>query len=93
MPNLIPFVKQEQAELARKIERKLLALSPDAGILFVGVSVDPTVEEEPIYRAWIGCSRKIREDLVPKIIDVTLREELESGVKIKVEAHRGCVRP
>jgi hypothetical protein len=89
----IPFVKKDEAEFAREIERRLLDVREDAGILFVGVSVKPTkAGEEPIYHVWIGCHRDTREDLMPRIVDNMFCNELAAGTRIQVEAHRGLVR-
>lgn len=91
----IPFVKKEHAALARKMEEKLLALSPEAGLLFVGVSVGKTEQpdESPSYSIWIGCRRGVREGLMAPLVQVTLRDEITEGADIRVESHRGKVRP
>lgn len=90
----IPFVKPEEAELAREMERRLLEIRDDAGVLFVGVSVRPTVAgEAPIFFIWLGCKRSTSEDMMGPLVDHLFREEILKGVQIKVEAHRGCILP
>ena len=84
------FVKPEEGDLARHMEAKLLKLPLSSGVLFVGVSVDPG--ERPIYRVWVGCSRNLDEALMDSLVRVTLREEIDSGAIIAVEAHRGLSR-
>lgn len=89
------LVQPGEAELARTMERKLLALPRGSGVLFVGVSVDPARPEEEIpatYRIWIGCDRMFEESLMGPLVQVTLREEIARGVQISVEAHRGLDR-
>ena len=87
------FVKPEEADLARRIENKLMALPLSSGLLFVGVSIMPgTAEEVPVYRVWVGCHRDFDEALMDPLVRVTLREEIESGIRLTVEAHRGLSR-
>ena len=86
------LVSDKEADLARTIEAKLLALPPSSGILFVGVSVDPATDFYPAtYHIWIGCHRDYEESLMDPLVRVTLRDELE-GAHVHVHAHRGCVR-
>lgn len=87
------MVKNEEAELARKLEAKLMMLPPEAGILFVGISVTPeTPESKPIFNLWVGCSRDFDERMIPALVEVTLRDEIKKGLVIKTEAHRGIAR-
>ena len=59
---LVHYVKEEEAKLAKKMEAKLLALPVESGILFAGVSVEPsTPSSSAVYRVWIGCSRSLRK--------------------------------
>lgn len=89
----IPFVKPEEAELARDMESRLLRLRADAGILFVGVSVQPTkVGEAPVFHVWLGCTRNTTEELMHHLVASTFHPEIASGIKIEVEAHRGVIR-
>lgn len=89
----IPFVKSEEADLAREMEDKLLALPRSSGILFVGISIEPLLHGgSPKYRVWIGCDRSFEEDTMVKLVEVTLREEITAGTKVFVAAHRGKLR-
>jgi hypothetical protein len=85
------LVKEEEAGLARVMEQKLLDLPPQSGILFAGVSVKPSTEENvpPVYEVWVGCCRDFSEGLMKPLVELTLRDELAAGVRIHVEAHRG----
>jgi hypothetical protein len=86
------LVSGKEADLARVIEARLLALPPSSGILFVGVSVEPaTAESVAIFDIWVGCCRDYEEALMNPLIMITLRDELE-GRCVRVHAHRGCVR-
>lgn len=48
---IVPYVKDEEGELARRMEEKLLALPADAGVLFAGVSVEVTCNQNPVYES------------------------------------------
>lgn len=90
------LVKQEEADLARQIESRLLGLPLNSGILFVGVSVVPAVDEKKVpsvvYRIWVGCHRDFDEGLIKMVVRHALLEELEKGLCIEVEVHRGIGR-
>lgn len=90
----IPFVKKEQAELARLIEEKLLALPESSGILFVGVSVAPTIAgQDPVYRLLIGIDRELKvEEAIGYLAILALSEELLQGADIQTEVCRGSCR-
>jgi hypothetical protein len=90
---LIPFVRKEHAELARSIEQKILNLPKSSGILFVGVSVKPSIEEHrPELFVWIGCSRSVEENTIKSLILVTLSTEIAEGAHVVVEVHRGLTQ-
>jgi hypothetical protein len=87
---LVHFVKNEEAELAKKMESKLASLDRRAGVLFVGVSVQPSTPESPtIYQVWIGCSRDIDPRMIPTLVEVALYEEMAAGHVIRTEAKMG----
>lgn len=91
--NPIYVVKDEEAALARKIETKLMALSPESGILFVGVSVTPeTPSSKAVFRVWIGCNRDFDERTYPPLVEVALRDEIKKGLLVETVAHRGIAR-
>lgn len=84
------FVKDEEADLARQFEKRLLELPLMSGVLFVGVSVEPG--EIPVYCFWVGCHRNFEESVVHSLVQHTFDQEIKAGVQIKVEAHRGIGR-
>lgn len=95
------YVKKEEADLARTIENKLLALPLGSGILFVGVSVDPTEvsinlkvapNKPPLYKIWVGCHRDYEELTIRALVHMILKDEIDKGLHILVEAHRGLGR-
>ncbi len=87
------LVKQEEADLARAMERKLLALPRSSGVLFVGVSVRPrTSQSSPVYDIFIGCDRDLDEKLMDPLVRVTLRDALEEGIQVVISARRGVGR-
>lgn len=89
-------VKQEEADLARKMEKKLLGLSEASGILFVGVSVipDPIAESRiPLYKVVVGCSRERDPKLADAIIKYYLAAEIDDNEnQLVVEVHRGVTK-
>ncbi len=87
------LVKASEADLARDIERRLLALPKESGILFVGVKVIPETDtENPIYDIFIGCDRGLEEGLMDVVVRSVLRPEIEAGVQVRVFARRGVSR-
>lgn len=87
------LVTEEEADTARRMESKLLKLPLSSGVLFAGVSVVPARPgEQPIYRIWIGCHRSLEEKLIESVVRHTLRDEIQCGIILKVEAHRGISR-
>ncbi len=89
------FVKEEEADFARHLEKRLLELPLSSGILFVGVSVEPTtspVDKAPTYCFWIGCHRDFEEQLMVDLVRHVFDEEIKHGLRVQVEAHRGIGR-
>jgi hypothetical protein len=87
------FVKDSEAETARKFEKRILDLPLMSGILFVGVSVEPAKPgKPPVYCFWVGCHRDFEESTAVELVKHTLRGELEQGMMIKIQAHRGIGR-
>lgn len=90
---LVHFVKDEEAKLAKKMEAKLLSLPLSSGVLFVGVSVEPsTPSTSAIYRVWVGCSRGVDPRMIPDLVSVTLHDEVREGHCIRTESKMGNVR-
>lgn len=90
---LIHFVKTEEAQLAKQMEAKLLALPPESGILFVSVMVEPsTPSTSAVYKVWIGSSRDVDPRMLPTLVEVTLRDEVKEGHCIRTESRMGNVR-
>lgn len=90
---LVHYVKSEEAELAKKMEAKLLKLPIFSGVLFVGVSVQPAQDDKPtIYQVWVGCSREIDPRMIPTLVSTILREEVAQGHVIQAEAKMGSIR-
>lgn len=90
---IIRYVTEDEHQIARDIEKKLIDLPEGSGILFVGVSVTPGSLTLPsIFNIWIGCSRQMDEKMMTALVDVVLREEIAQGLCVKVQAHRGLSR-
>ena len=89
----VPFVKPEQAAIAREMERRIIGIRQDAGVIFVGVSDRPTTAgEEPIYYVWLGCERNRDEETCRLMVLKLFDKEVIEGRRIQVESHRGIVR-
>ena len=90
---LVHYVRDEEADLAKKMEAKLLMLPPTSGVLFAGVSVEPGGKTATtVYRVWIGCSRDVDPRMIPVLVEVTLREEVSRGLVIETDARMGSIR-
>ena len=88
---VIPFVRKEHYEVARSIESKLLAISAEAGILFVGVDVTPTeAGQDPVYSLLVGIDWELKvEDAIPHLVTLAISEELLLGADVRIEVRRG----
>lgn len=89
------FVKPDQFEIALTMEKRLLELPEESGMLFVGVTVLPDPDErrtQPLYRVVIGCSRNVEPDLMHAAAKTFLRDLVEDERQILVEAYRGTSR-
>lgn len=89
------FVQPEQAETARLMEKKLIELPEDSGVLFVSVTVlpDPFSQRNlPIYKVVIGCSRERENDLMHALAKRYLRDLVTDELQILVESYRGVSR-
>ncbi len=83
-------MKPEEAAKARRIEARLLGLSPTSGILFVGVNIK--AGEVPVFHIWVGCKRDYLDSAVAALVRSTLYKEIEDGLQVQIEVHRGVVR-
>lgn len=90
----IAFVKNEHFEMAHRIENKIINLSSECGIVFVGVDVSPTTKDlDPVYHLSVGVERGSGLDqAVAHLVTLTLSEELLAGANIKTEVIRGITR-
>ena len=90
----IPFVKPEQLEFAREMEKKILDLPSSTGILFVGIDVGPTrADEDPTYLVWVGVDRASGlESTTSLLVYKALASEILEGVDLHIEVRRGTVR-
>ncbi len=86
------IVQPSEAEKARMMEKKLLSLPDEAGILFVGITVMPDpleVRRRPLYRVVIGCHRDRETQLMHAVATQFLRPFVEDDRQLLIEAHRG----
>ena len=87
------LVKPEEFEIARKIEKLLLGLPIESGILFVGIDVIPahTLCSETTYDIFVGCSRDLEVSVVEPLVKNTLAKDFPN-IKISVQTRRGIDR-
>lgn len=90
------LVQPDEAETARRMEKILLSLPEDGGVLFASVSVIPDpLSKEPrkaLYRVVIGCTRSRASDLISLIALTYLRQEVKDESQLTIEVHRGIDR-
>lgn len=88
---LVHYVKDDDAKTAKGMEEKLLKLPIDSGVLFVGVAIDPA-KSPTQFIVRVGCSRDVDPRMIPTLVQVTLREEVQSGKAVAVETYMGKIR-
>lgn len=90
------LVQPNEAEVARRMERLLLSLPEDSGILFASVSVIPgslsKESRKAFYRVVIGCIRSLASDLVSSVAMAYLLQEVKEASQLTIEVHRGIDR-
>lgn len=90
------LVQPDEAEMARQMEKTLLALPEDSGILFVSVSIipDPLAKEgrKALYRVVVGCSRSRATELISTVTRAYLRQIGVPDSQLTIEVHRGVTR-
>lgn len=88
-------VKPEEADKARRMEKTLLNLPTETGILFVSASVishpdtAQTPDRRPLYKIVVGCTRARDVQLISHIVRTYLQDEIESDSQLIIEVHRG----
>lgn len=90
------LVTQDEAGTAKKIEKLLLGLPKNSGILFVSVSVTQDLSsKEPrkiIYKIVIGCARSVDIETVRSVAETYLRKEAPTDFEVTIEIYRGIDR-
>ena len=85
----VPYVTNDQILIAQDMERALMEVREDAGILFAGVRVVPG---EGFYKVVIGCSKRFEERTIELAATQILSDFKKMGVKFDIKAHRGIKR-
>ena len=76
------FVKPQQAELARQLEQRLIGLSQESGIIFVGVQVQDGKEIlGPTYAIFIGCNRSMEVSAIEELTKLVLKDGIFDDVR------------
>jgi hypothetical protein len=86
----LPFVKPEQLEAARAMEEAVLKL-PASVVIFVGVSVKPTIDEVPVYYVDVGCPRSMDPEAVSKAVRLELLKKWPREL-MDINSFRGVLR-
>lgn len=89
------FVRPDEAEIARRMEKILLSLPKESGILFVGVSVisDPlSTPRKVIYQVIVGCDRSRDASLIDALVRMFLRQEVPDDSQLSIQSFRGVDR-
>jgi hypothetical protein len=86
----IPFVKPEELEVARAMEKSVLGL-PEEVVQFVGVHVAPSTEEGPVFHVTVGCPRSMEPSTCGLAVSMELRKRWPTET-IAVSPFRGIVR-
>ena len=90
---IVPVVKFEEAELARRMEERLIGLPKESGVLFVGVRVIAEDGKNPTqYCVFVGCSKEFDERLFHSVVQATLAQEIALGAVVTTEVRRGVSR-
>jgi hypothetical protein len=84
-------VQPSEVEIARRMEKRLVMLPEESGILFVGVEVHPSPDgvPNPTFKIFIGCRRDFEASLMVAIAKQYLRDEVADESQLVVEARRG----
>lgn len=87
------IVTESEFALARAMEARLVESRQQTGILFAGVRVVKTAEDETSYHVFIGCDRiHSSEEVVGMAAAMVLKEEISaSNGPIHMEVHRGSI--
>jgi hypothetical protein len=82
------YVSAPAAAQARGFEKRLQQLSPEAGILFVGVLAVPTEDgDSKTFEIRLGVRKTMLAGVA--LVQFTFREEIEQGLKFLVSAYQG----
>ena len=84
------YVGDAAAVQAKSFEKRLQRLRPDAGILFVGVKAVPTKDGNcKSFEVRLGVHKGIGESAAVALVQFTLREEIDRGLRFLVSAYQG----
>lgn len=89
------FVRPDEAEVARSLEKILMSLPKESGILFVGVSVlsDPlSIARKVLYQVVVGCHRSRDTTLIDLLVRKYLSQEVKDESQLIVNSYRGIDR-
>lgn len=89
------FVRPDEATVARRMEKVLLSLPAESGVLFAGVSVvsDPlSIPRKVIYQVVVGCDRSRDTSLINALVKTFLQKEIPEDSQLSVQSYRGIDR-
>jgi len=88
--HLMLYISEEDAEMAKKMERKFATLPSQAGVLFISIAPEPEEKgRAAFFTVRIGITRALDAKTGKSLIRKVLASELKAGVKIYVAVYRG----
>ncbi len=89
------FVQPDEAEIARRLEKILMTLPEECGVLFAGISViaDPlSLPRRVLYQVVVGCDRSRDTALIDLLVHTYLRQEVTDESQLVIRSYRGVDR-
>lgn len=87
----IPYANEEAVSLAQSFEERVRALPPSAGVIFVGVRVEPVLGgKAKAFHITLGIDRSFEETTGEAILKKVFEKEIEDGqVVLTAKVFRG----
>lgn len=88
--SITSYVGEEAASQAKAFERKLQQLSPDAGVLFVGVQAESSENgKTKSFIVRMGVVRHVGRRAGESLVRYVMKEEIERGYRFLTNIHEG----
>lgn len=89
------FVQPNEADIARRMEKILLGLPEESGVLFAGVTVVSDTKSRSrkvLYQVTVGCDRSRDTELIDLLVRKYLRQEVADDAQLVIRSYRGIDR-